>query len=175
MLSDYNQLYLCLNVKSVYINYNGILAGIVVTVYICIDECKGWCMGRFAAVWWQVVLFMKKNIKNYYKYIIVLCFLLNPLVKYRHTWFINGCHGCDRMVVGFTTTCAISAYHYWSFEFEYCSWRGVLDTTLCDKVCQWLVKGRWFSLVSSTNKTDFHDINIVESGIKHHKPIKPGS
>ena len=24
-------------------------------------------------------------------------------------------------------------------------WRGVLDTTLCDKVCQWLVAGRWFS------------------------------
>jgi hypothetical protein len=25
--------------------------------------------------------------------------------------------------------------------------RGVLDTTLCDKVCQWLATGRWFSLV----------------------------
>jgi hypothetical protein len=24
-------------------------------------------------------------------------------------------------------------------EFQYRSWRGVLDTTLCDKVCQWLV------------------------------------
>ena len=36
--------------------------------------------------------------------------------------------------------------------------RCVLDTILCDKVCQWLVTGRWFSLVSSTNKTDFHDI-----------------
>jgi hypothetical protein len=23
-----------------------------------------------------------------------------------------GIHGCGRMVVGFTTTCAISAYHY---------------------------------------------------------------
>jgi hypothetical protein len=22
------------------------------------------------------------------------------------------CHGCDRMVVGFTTTCEISAYHH---------------------------------------------------------------
>jgi hypothetical protein len=36
-------------------------------------------------------------------------------------------------------------------------WRCVLDTTLCDKVCQWLVTGMclWFSsstLVSSTNK-----------------------
>jgi len=34
-------------------------------------------------------------------------------------------------------------------------------TTLCDKVCQWLAAGRWFSPgipVSSTNKTDRHDI-----------------
>jgi hypothetical protein len=37
-------------------------------------------------------------------------------------------------------------------------WRGVLDTTLCDKVCQWLATGRWFSPVSVTNKTDRHDI-----------------
>ena len=39
--------------------------------------------------------------------------------------------------------------------------RGVLDTTLCYKVCQWLAAGRWFFLgtpVSSTNKTDCHDI-----------------
>ena len=39
--------------------------------------------------------------------------------------------------------------------------RGVLDTTICDKVCQWLAAGWWFSLgtpVSSTNKTDHHDI-----------------
>jgi hypothetical protein len=65
------------------------------------------------------------------------------------------------MVVGFTTTCAISAYHHWSFEFESRVLRGVLDTTLCDKVYQWLSAGRWFSLctpVSSTNKTDCHNI-----------------
>ena len=49
----------------------------------------------------------------------------------------------DRMIVGFTTTCAINAYHH----FESCSWRGVLDTTLCDKVCQWLATGRSFSPV----------------------------
>jgi hypothetical protein len=38
---------------------------------------------------------------------------------------------------------------------------GVLDTTLCDKACRWLVTGRWFSLgtpVSSINKTDCHNI-----------------
>jgi len=44
--------------------------------------------------------------------------------------------GRDRMVVGFTTTCAISAYHHLSCEFEPRSLRDVLDTTLCDKVCQ---------------------------------------
>jgi hypothetical protein len=26
--------------------------------------------------------------------------------------FYRGCHGRDRMVVGFTTTCAISVYHH---------------------------------------------------------------
>jgi hypothetical protein len=42
----------------------------------------------------------------------------------------------DHMVIGFTTTYTISAYHHLSCEFEPRSWRGVLDTTLCDKVCQ---------------------------------------
>jgi hypothetical protein len=35
---------------------------------------------------------------------------------------------------------------------------------LCDKVCQWLATGRWFSpgpSVSSTNKTDRHDITEI--------------
>jgi hypothetical protein len=79
--------------------------------------------------------------------------------------------GRDRMVVGFTTLYAISNYHHWSCEFESCSLRGVLNTTLCDKVCQRLATGLWFSrgtLVSSTNKTEWHD--IAEIGIKHHKP-----
>jgi hypothetical protein len=49
------------------------------------------------------------------------------------------------MVVGFTTTYSINAYHHWRCEFEYRSWRGVLDTTLSHKVCQWLATGWWFS------------------------------
>jgi hypothetical protein len=40
------------------------------------------------------------------------------------------------------------------------SWRGVLDTTLCDKVCQLLAPCQWFSLVSS-NKTDCHNITEI--------------
>ena len=37
-------------------------------------------------------------------------------------------------------------------------------TTLCDKVCQWLATGRWFSsglLVYSTYKTDRHNITEI--------------
>ena len=33
-----------------------------------------------------------------------------------------------------------------------------LYVTLCDKVCQWLAAGRWFTPVSSTNKSDRDDI-----------------
>jgi hypothetical protein len=42
--------------------------------------------------------------------------------------------------------------------------RSVLDKTLCDKVCQRLATGRWFSSgtpVSSCNKTDLHDITEI--------------
>jgi hypothetical protein len=79
---------------------------------------------------------------------------------------VSGCvgrgPGCDSIVAGFTTTYAHS-------------WRGVLDTTLCDKVCQLLATSHWFSPGtpgSSANKTDRpqYNWNIVESGVKHHKP-----
>jgi hypothetical protein len=85
------------------------------------------------------------------------------------------------MVVGFTTTYAMSAYHHWCCEFESQSGRGVqhyvikfvsdlrqiggfLYTTLCDKVCQWLAAGRWFSPgspFSPTNKTYCHNLTEI--------------
>ena len=43
--------------------------------------------------------------------------------------------------------------------------QSVLDTTLCDKVCQRLAKGLWFSpgtVASSTNKTDHHSITDIK-------------
>ena len=42
-------------------------------------------------------------------------------------------------------------------------------TTVCDKVCQGLATGLWFflgPLVSSTNKTDRHDITVIEILLK---------
>jgi hypothetical protein len=47
--------------------------------------------------------------------------------------------------------------------------QGVLDTTLCDKVCQWLAASLWFSpgtSVSSTNKSDRHDIAEILLKVK---------
>ena len=76
----------------------------------------------------------------------------------------RGRNGHARMVVGFITTYVISTYHHWCWEFESRSGRGVHVPTLCDKVCQWLATGQWFSPgppVSSTNKTDRHHITEI--------------
>ena len=59
---------------------------------------------------------------------------------------------------------AESICYIWTIIFNYYSFplrRGVLDTTLWEKVCQLFATGRWFfagTLVSSTNKTDRHDM-----------------
>jgi len=45
---------------------------------------------------------------------------------------------------------------------------GVLDTTLCDKVCQWLA-----TVVFSGYWLPQYSWNIVESGIKHYKSPLP--
>ena len=80
-----------------------------------------------------------------------------------------GRRGRDRMVVGFTTTCAIIVVS---------SWRGVLDTILCDKVYQWLATSQWFSQgtpVFSTNKNDCHDITeiLLKVALKTINQTKP--
>jgi hypothetical protein len=49
---------------------------------------------------------------------------------------IRSRRGRDCMVVEFTTVCLISVYHHLTFEFESFPCQDVLDTTLCDKVCQ---------------------------------------
>jgi hypothetical protein len=61
-------------------------------------------------------------------------------------------------------------------EFEPRSWRDVLETTLWDKVCKWLATAWWFSLgttVSSTNKTDRHDITeiLLKVALKRNKRL----
>ena len=77
-------------------------------------------------------------------------------------WPLRGHHDRDRMVIGFTTTYAISADHHWCWEFESQSGQGVQHYVI--KFVKWLATGRWFSMgtpVSSTNKTDRHDITDI--------------
>ena len=69
--------------------------------------------------------------------------------------------GGDRIVVGFITTYMQAVPITTNVVSSNPLRRGVLDTTLCDKVCQWLTAGQWFSLgtpVFSTNETDHHNI-----------------
>ena len=72
-----------------------------------------------------------------------------------------------------------SKLNNWSqIKYMQLIWKGELITTLCDKVCQWLATGQWFSQgtpVSSTNKTDRHDIleillKVALNIINPHKP-----
>jgi hypothetical protein len=69
-----------------------------------------------------------------------------------------GRRGRDRMVVGFITTYAISAYHHWCCGFESRSGRGAQHHVIkfvSDLRQVVLFPGR---PVSSTSKTDLHDI-----------------
>ena len=66
------------------------------------------------------------------------------------------------MVVGFTTTYAISAYHHWCCEFKSRSGRGIQHYMI--KFVRWHATGQWFSPgppVSSNNKNDCHDITEI--------------
>jgi hypothetical protein len=75
-------------------------------------------------------------------------------------WFDNECrrgHGC--MVVGFITTGASSELWVRTPFMARCTRYNMIKSR--DKVCQWLTTGRWFSPVSSTNKTNRHDITEI--------------
>jgi hypothetical protein len=94
-------------------------------------------------------------------------FFTNGTFLYNFLTEIRGRRGRDRMVVGFTTTYAISAYHHW----VWISIR-VRCTTLCDSLSVTYGRSVVFSdpPVSSTNKTDGCD--IIEILLKVAKYMK---
>jgi len=71
---------------------------------------------------------------------------------------ITGQRGRDCMVVGFTTTCAIGAYHHYSCECEPRSWQVY---PIQHYVLKFFATGQLFSPDSSTNKTYHHDITEI--------------
>ena len=80
-----------------------------------------------------------------------------------HVWKFYTCKGLDIPASKsyLISKCSISPLKLW--VWVHLMW-GVLDATLCDKVCQWLATGQWFlpgTPVSSTNKTDCHDITEI--------------
>ena len=72
---------------------------------------------RLMSKCWPIVTFYKANL---FLHNLICSFYVDNL-NFRDR---------DRMVVGITSTNAISC------EFESRSWCGILDTELCDKVCQ---------------------------------------
>ena len=76
---------------------------------------------------------------------------------YRNDDFIPMLRGRrGRMVVGFTTTYGISAYHHWCCEFESWSGRGVQHCVI--------------KFLSDLRQVDRrYNRNIVESAVKHHQ------
>ena len=49
-----------------------------------------------------------------------------------------------------------------------CSWRDVLDTTLCNNVSQWLTTGRWFSPVPYIISLRHIYLNLKKNTITQH-------
>jgi hypothetical protein len=95
-----------------------------------------------------------------------LCFFCSCFLcgVWYFVFVFRGRRGRERMVVGFKSYLCNQFLPPLTLWVRFPLRRGVLDTTLCDKVCQWLAAGRCFSSGtpdSSTNKTDRHEINVI--------------
>ena len=89
----------------------------------------------------------------------------NHLCGYLYYSFVQGGRrGRDRMVVQLPMQSVPITLMLWvRISIK------AMCTKLCDKVCQWLARGRWFSPgtpVSSTNETDRHDITEILLKVK---------
>jgi hypothetical protein len=69
----------------------------------------------------------------------------------------EGCGGSDRMVVGFTTTCGIGAYHHWCCGFDSLSGRGVQHYVIKFVSGLWQVGGflRALNTIKPNHTTNF--------------------
>jgi hypothetical protein len=80
--------------------------------------------------------------------------------------------GHDRMVVGFTTTYAISAYHHWCCEFEYRPGRRVQHYVTkfvsdFDRLVVFFGSSGFLHQKNWPSHTRYN-WNIVSIGVKHH-------
>jgi len=118
-------------------------------VWICFDSVAYLFLKYYNCIWYGIC-FKYTMYNHFYIHFHTAC--ISTLVPI----YLGGRRGCDHRVVRYTH--AIREV----VNSNTRSWPGVLDTTLCDKVCQRLATVLWFSPstpVSSTNKTSRHDIN----------------
>jgi hypothetical protein len=111
--------------------------------------------------------------KCLYPFCIYYCMCMSSLYRWRCIWFMRNVK-INWYSYFWKSEWKIfnNIYHYILLSKSH-RW-GVLDKTLCDKVCQWLVAGQWFSPVSSTNTTDRHEISeiLLKVALNTIPPIK---
>ena len=98
------------------------------------------------------------------KYLYInICY--NDIQSWLLLLFVRGLSGRDNMVVGFTNTYAISAYHHWSCEFESYS-----DDVY--SIQHYVIKfiSEFQQVICFLRVLLRYNWNIFESGIKHHNP-----
>ena len=112
------------------------------------------------------------------------CYSLLDTVYTLYIYAWGGRHGCDRMVVGFTTTYAISAYHHWCCEFESrsgwsiqhylikfavtCGRSVVFSGLKCNCIC-WTEYLTAFNIFQNYNVSGLkgYSINIIKINMSH--------
>ena len=91
-------------------------------------DCPVWSnyLPHYYILYWNLPKVTCLKCRTWHKYLIPKCSgsqhtdnllplkYTNQLIDYIYDW---GCRGCNRMVIRFTTTYAISAYHHQSCEF----------------------------------------------------------
>ena len=82
---------------------------------------------------------------------------------------MRGRRGRDRMVIGFTITYAIGAYHHCCCEFESRSGRGVQHYVIKFVSDLWQIGGflGYSGVLHTYNWPPRYNWNIFESGVKH--------
>jgi hypothetical protein len=151
-------------------------AGFELTTLVVIGtDCIGSCKSNYHAITTTTVPAMKDYCiqnKTRNKNVFRFCLQFEFLLINDRDWRGHDFYGS--WIYNYLCNQCLSPLKLW---IQTHSWWGILYTTLCDKVFQWLVAGLWFSpgtLDSSTNKTDSQDITDillkVVLNIMNHKP-----
>jgi len=121
---------------------------------------SGFCLDRFLYMLGFVILFFLKVDT------VDICSCIK---------FSGGRCGRDHMVFGYTTTYAISTYHHSSCEFkpvhgEVYSIQHYVRTSLSVTSNRSVVFSRYSGFLHQLKILPWYNWNIVESGVKQHKP-----